>query len=208
MAIKVGGRVRFALVWVVVVGVAAAAFAGAASSPFLAWRDPFYILAGFAGVAAMVLLVFQPLLATGYLPGLGVRLSRSLHRLFGALLVVAVIVHVGGLWIASPPDVIDVLLFRSPTPFSLWGVIAMWAVFVSALIAACRRKLRISPRSFRRLHVVLALVVALGATAHALLIVGTMEPFSRALLCALAVAAVLKVAFDLRVWRRALKPPR
>ena len=28
----------------------------------------------------------------------------------------------------SPPDVIDALTFASPTPFSVWGVIAMWAV--------------------------------------------------------------------------------
>ena len=28
------------------------------------------------------------------------------------------------------------LLFVSPTPFSAWGVIAMWAVFTAALLAA------------------------------------------------------------------------
>ena len=50
--------------------------------------------------------------------------------------MLTVIVHVAGLWLTSPPDVIDVLLFRSPTPFSAWGAIAMWAVFAAALWAA------------------------------------------------------------------------
>lgn len=45
------------------------------------------------------------------------------------------ILHVVGLWVTSPPDVIDALLFWSPTPFSFCGVVAMWAVFASALMA-------------------------------------------------------------------------
>jgi hypothetical protein len=48
------------------------------------------------------------------------------------VLVVAVVVHVGGLWITSPPDMIDALLLTSPTPFSAFGVIAMWAIFAVA----------------------------------------------------------------------------
>jgi len=42
----------------------------AAFSPLLAYREAIYILAGFAGVAAMGFLLLQPLLAGGYLPGL------------------------------------------------------------------------------------------------------------------------------------------
>ena len=33
-------------------------------------------------------------------------------------MAVAVVIHVAGLWITSPPDMIDALLFTSPTPFS------------------------------------------------------------------------------------------
>ncbi len=48
--------------------------------------------------------------------------------------------------ITRPPDVVDVLLFHSPAPFSIWGVMAMWAIFVAALLAAFwpRLPLRIS----------------------------------------------------------------
>ncbi len=39
----------------------------ALQSPLIAWRDPVYIVAGLAGIIAMVLLFIQPLLAGGYL---------------------------------------------------------------------------------------------------------------------------------------------
>ena len=84
----------------------------------------------------------------------------------------------------SPPDVIDALLFRSPTSFSLWGVVAMWAVFGTALFASLRRILRIHPRIWVRVHSALALVIVGGTIAHALLIEGTMETISKVFLCA------------------------
>ena len=112
--------------------VVAVAIGFTAISPLHAWRDPVYIVAGFGGVIAISLMLFQPMLAAGYLPGLSVLQGRRVHRYFGTLLVVSVVIHVAGLWITSPPDVIDALLFSSPTPFSVWGVIAMWAVFIAA----------------------------------------------------------------------------
>jgi len=157
------------------------------TSPLLAWRDPVYILAGAAGVVALGLLLLQPLLAAGVLPGLGAPRGRALHRWVGAGLVLALVVHVGGLWITSPPDVVDALLLRSPTPFSAWGVLAMWALFASATLALLRRRLRLGPVLWRRLHLSLALVTLGGTALHALLIEGTMGPVSKAL----AVAATL-----------------
>jgi len=100
--------------------------------------------------------------------------------------------------VTSPPDVIDALLFASPTPFSAWGVIAMWALFASALLAGLRRRLR--PRHWRRAHTLLAAVIAVGSVVHAMLIEGTMETFSKAALCALVVAATLMAFARLRVW--------
>ena len=164
----------------------------AAMSPLLAWRDPVYIAAGLAGVVGMGLLLLQPLLAGGALPGLSGPRGRLVHRWAGGLLVGTIIIHVAGLWITSPPDVIDALLFASPTPFSAWGVIAMWAVFATAVLAALRR--RLSPLRWRRLHTALAVVIAAGSVVHALLIEGTMETVSKAVLCALVMAVTLRVA--------------
>lgn len=170
----------------------------AATSPLLAWRDPVYIVAGFAGVVAMVLLLFQPLLAAGQLPGVSGPRGRRVHRWVGGALVLAVVIHVGGLWVTSPPDVIDALLFASPTPFSAWGVIAMWALFASALLAGLRRRLR--PRHWRRAHTLLAAVIVVGSVVHAMLIEGTMETVSKTALCALVVVATVMAITKLRVW--------
>jgi predicted ferric reductase len=113
---------------------------------------------------------------------------------------VAVVIHVGGLWITSPPDVIDALLFTSPTPFAAWGVIAMWAIFAVAFLAALRRRLR--PRTWRIAHTLLAVVIVVGSVVHAILIEGTMETVSKAALCVLVLAATTKLMADLRVWRK------
>ncbi|MEL6980751.1 MAG: ferric reductase-like transmembrane domain-containing protein, partial [Pseudomonadota bacterium] len=138
-----------------------APLAAAATSPLLAWREPIYIAAGFAGVVALALLLLQPLLIAGLLPGAAGRAGRRLHGWVGGVLAAAVIIHVGGLWITSPPDVVDALLFRSPTPFSAWGVISMLAVFAAALLAALRRRLK--PRAWRLAHRGLVLLTIIGA---------------------------------------------
>ena len=111
----------------------------------------------------------------------------------------AVMSHVGGLWITSPPDVIDALLFTSPTPFSVWGVFAMWATFAVALLAALRERLRLRPRTWRISHKSLSVVIVVGTVIHAILIEGTMETVSKVVLCALVVAATAKVLSNLRV---------
>ena len=169
-------------------------------SPQLEWRGPVYILAGFAGIVALGVMLVQPLLIGGYLPGLAGRIGRRVHLWIGAALVVAVVIHVGGLWITSPPDMIDALLFASPTPFSPFGVIAMWAIFAVALLVAFRRRLR--HRTWRIAHTLLAIVIVVGSAAHAILIEGTMETISKAALCALVLLAAVKVMTDLQVWRK------
>ena len=191
---------RAILIWLAVAAAIAVPVAIAAASPLLAWRDPVYIAAGFAGVLAMGLLLVQPLLAGGYLPGLPPRRSRRLHAWAGTSLVLLVALHVVFLWITSPPDVIDVLLFRSPTPFSIWGIIAMWAVFAAALAAALRRKLRLRPAVWRLVHTSLVSVAIVCSVAHAMLIEGTMETVSKAVLCALVIAATVRVMADVKPW--------
>jgi len=114
----------------------------------------------------------------------------------------AAVIHVGGLWITSPPDMIDALLFASPTPFSPFGVIAMWAIFAVAIIAAFRRRLGLRARTWRIAHMPLAIVIVIGSVVHAILIEGTMETASKAALCALVLGATIKVMADLRMGRK------
>ncbi len=193
--------VRATLIWAALIAAIGVPIAAATMSPLLAWRDAIYITAGFAGIIALGLVLVQPLLAAGYLPGLSGARGRRAHHWIGGALVAAVVVHVGGLWITSPPDMMDALLFSSPTPFSFWGVIAMWAILAVALLAALRRQLGLGPRKWRIIHMALAAVIVVGGVVHAILIEGTMETISKAALCALVLAATLKVMFHLRVWR-------
>ena len=141
----------------------------------------------------------------GYLPGLSAYRGRRAHYWIGGALVVAIVVHVVGLWITSPPDMIDALLFSSPTPFSPWGVVAMWAIFTVAILAALRRQLGLGPRRWRIVHMVLAVVIVAGSVVHAILIEGTMGTMSKAALCALVLGATLKAMVDLRVWRKSAR---
>ena len=192
---------RVTLIWVALAAAVGVPIAAAAASPLLAWRDWVYILAGFAGIVALGLMLFQPLLIGGYLPGLRGRIGRRVHHWIGGTLVAAMVIHVGGLWITSPPDMIDALLFSSPTPFSPWGVIAMWAIFAVALLAALRRRLGLRPRTWSIAHMLLAIVIVVGSVVHAVLVEGAMETVSKAALCVLLLAATIKVIAGLWVWR-------
>lgn len=193
-----GGALRV-LTWVAVVLAVMAPIVLASASPLLEWRRPVYIAAGFAGIVGMTIILVQPLLAAGFLPGLETPRGRRVHRWTGTLLVGAVLLHVVGLWITSPPDLIDALLFRSPTPFAPWGVIAMWAIFAAALVAALRRPLRLRYRTWRVAHTSLVVIVVIGTVVHALLIEGTMETVSKVLLSALVLLATAAALAHL--WR-------
>src|SRR5436190_12894810 len=136
---------RVILIWAALATAVCLPITAAAASPLLAWRDPIYIAAGFAGIIALGLMLVQPLLIGGYLPGPSAHRRRRAHRWIGGALVMAVLIHVAGQWITNPPDAIDALLFESPTPVSAWGVIAMWAIFGVALLATLRRRLALPP---------------------------------------------------------------
>ena len=165
----------------------------AATSPLLEWRGPVYIIAGFAGVLGLAVLLMQPLMMGGV-----ARRGAVLHRWLGAGLVALILVHVGGLWLTSPPDVVDALLFRSPTPFSVWGVIAMWAALAAAGLALVRR--RVPLLVWRAGHTALVVVVVAGTVTHALLIEGTMGPVTKVVLGAAVIAATVWVIARRRVW--------
>lgn len=192
--------IRSALIWAVLAAAIGVPILLAATSPYLQWRDAIYIAASFAGIIALSLLLVQPLLIAGYLPGLSVYRTRRVHIWVGGVLVVAIIVHVAGLWITSPPDMLDALLFRSPTLFSPFGVVAMWAIFAVAALALFRRRLGL--RAWRITHLTLASVIVGGSVVHGMLIEGTMETISKAALCALVIAATLKAVADFRTRKR------
>ena len=191
---------RRVLIWAVLAAAIGVPIAFAMTSDQLAWRGPIYILAGFAGIIALSLVLVQPVLIAGYLPGLAAYRGRRVHHWIGGALVMAVALHVGGLWITSPPDMIDALTFTSPTPFSPFGVIAMWAIFAVAFLAVFRR--RLGPRAWRIAHMLLAAIIVVGGVVHAMLVEGTMEMISKAALCTLVLAATIKVMVDLWVRRK------
>jgi len=191
---------RVTLIWALLAAAVFVPIAAAAASPFLEWRGPVYIVAGFAGIIALGLMLVQPLLIGGYLPGLPAYRGRRVHHWIGAALVVAVVIHVGGLWFTSPPDMIDALLFVSPTPFSPFGVIAMWAIFAVAILAAFGRRMGL--RTWRIAHMSLVMVIVPGSVIHGLLIEGTMETMSKLALCVLVLGATIKVMAELRVCRK------
>jgi len=190
---------RAPLIWIALALAIGVPIALAAGSEQLTWRGPVYILAGFAGIIALGLVLAQPLLIGGYLPGLSAYRGRRAHHWIGGTLALAVVIHVAGLWITSPPDMIDALTYTSPTPFSPFGVTAMWAIFIVALLALLRRRLGLRLRTWRIVHIPLAIVIVAGSVAHCLLIEGTMETISKAALCAAVLAATVKVMVDL--WR-------
>lgn len=187
---------RGAFVWSALALAIAVPVVFATLSPLLEWRDPVYIIAGFAGIVGLALLLIQPLLIAGMLPGVP---ARRVHVWTGTGLVLAVVVHVAGLWITSPPDVVDVLLFRAPAPFSVWGALAMWAVFAAALLAVVRK--RIGLRLWRLGHSLAVVVVVTGTVVHAWLIEGAMESVTKGVLCVMVLAAAAWALRQRKAWR-------
>lgn len=197
---------RIAFIWGVVALLTGVPIIAAAMSPLLQWRGPFYIIAGLAGVVGMAVMLIQPLLVIGALPGLSLSASRRLHRYGGFVLVLAVALHVIGLWITSPPDVIDILLLRSPTPFAIWGLLAMWAIFGAGLLAVLRSRLPL--RIWRWGHSGLVLLAVVGTVVHAVQITGTMEPVTKAVLSIALLRALLMAFARRKVWAMGLRSRR
>ncbi len=194
---------RVVLIWALWVLLAAVPVGIAMTSQYLAWRGPEYIIGGFAGIIALCLLLFQPLMAARWLPGLRPRRARQVHLWLGRSLVLLVAVHVGGLYLTSPPDTLDALTFTAPTWFSVFGVTAMWGVFLTAFLVILRH--RVPATGWLWVHNGLAWFVVLATVAHALLIEGAMGPVSKTVLCAAVVTVTTAVMLRLRVFARTAK---
>ena len=143
----------------------------------------------------------QPLLAAGVLPGLPVSKARKWHRAAGITIAVLIALHVGGLYWTSPPDALDALLLVSPTPFSVFGVIAMWGIVLTVALVALRRKLRLRYPVWHVVHNVLVVMVVIATLIHALQIDGLMEPYSKAALCGLVGLVTCAIVFHVRFVR-------
>ena len=191
------------VVWLLLAAAVLVPIGFAAASPLQASRDAVWIFGGMAGVVALALLLVQPMLAAGLLAGPTIPTARRWHRWIGATIVVAVVLHVGGLYLASPEDITDALLLVAPTPFSVYGVIGLWSVVLTALLVAFRSKLGLRYTSWRIVHNVLSVVVVVCSIVHAILIEGAMDLVSKAILCALVFAATAMALFRVHVKRPA-----
>jgi predicted ferric reductase len=194
-------KVLAGLAWSGIAAIMLAPVVMAAFSPYLASRNLPYIVGGFAGIFGLSSLFLQPLLPAGYLAGSDGPTGRRWHRWLGVAIVVAVALHVGGLYLASPPDTIDALLLVSPTPFSIYGVTAMWGVVATALLVFFRRRLRLSHSVWQIIHNGLAAVVVVATVIHALQIEGAMESASKWMLCLAVLGATGVALLDLRILR-------
>ncbi|MEM8570952.1 MAG: ferric reductase-like transmembrane domain-containing protein [Pseudomonadota bacterium] len=203
-----GHALRRIAVWLAIVAAIAIPLGLAVASPFLAYRGPAYIMGGFAGIIALCLLLLQPLIAGRYLPGLRPRQAKSWHVWVGAGIVSCVILHVVGLYVTSPPDTLDALLLVSPTPFSVYGVTAMWGVALTVLLVVLRRRLPLRYGTWRLIHNVLAFIVVVATVVHALQIEGAMEPVSKWALCLLVLIVTAATLIDLRVIKPRLQKRR
>ena len=180
--------------------------AAAALSPLLEWRGPVYILAGFAGIVALGLMLVQPLLIGGYLPGLSGRIGRRAHHWIGGALVGG-----GGDPRRRP---LDHQSARHDRRADVRIADAVLAFRRDRDVGDLRRRaaggpapaIGLRPRTWRIAHTLLAIVIVAGSVAHAILIEGTMETVSKAALCVLVLAATIKVMADLRVWRKQATP--
>jgi predicted ferric reductase len=157
-----------------------------------------------AGVVALALLLVQPLLAAGLLPGPSILTARRWHRWIGATIVAAVLLHVGGLYLYSPDDISDALLLVSPTPFAVYGVIGLVGVVLTALLAAVRSRVGVRYGIWRIVHNAVSVVVVVSSVVHAVMIAGAMGFVSKAILCVLVIAAAIVALLRVHArWPRA-----
>lgn len=190
-------RVHALTIWAALLAVMTVPVIIAAFNPWLAYRNAAYIVGGFAGIVAMALFVMQPLLAAGYLPGINPFQERRWHRRIGTVIVACIALHVGGLYVTSPADTLDALTLAAPTPFSVYGVTAMWGIVLTAALVLFRRRLGFGHTPWRLIHTALALLIAVATVIHALKIEGAMEPVSKWIL---SIAVLASTAGTLLVY--------
>ncbi|PZO02257.1 MAG: ferric reductase [Hyphomicrobiales bacterium] len=185
--------------WLLIAVIAGLPVLVAAASPLQRGREALWITGGMAGVVALSLLFVQPLLMAAAPQLLQARAGVKWHRLGGIAIVAMVALHVGALYLYSPDDVTDALLLVAPTPFSLYGVISLWCLVLTAALAATRRVLKIGHRPWRILHSVLAVAVVGAGAIHAIQIEGAMEEYSKLAICLAALVVTTAGAIEVNI---------
>ncbi|WP_168201547.1 ferric reductase-like transmembrane domain-containing protein [Phreatobacter aquaticus] len=173
----------------------------AAASPLQRGREFLWFVGGMAGVVALSLLFVQPLLKAAAPPLLAPRDGVRWHRLGGMAIVGLVALHVGALYAYSPDDITDALLLTAPTPFSVYGVISLWCLVLTAVLAATRRALNFDQQLWSILHSVLAVAVVGAGAVHAIQIEGAMEDMSKIAICIAALTATTGAVIEVNVLR-------
>ncbi len=190
---------RAALVWFFLAAAVCVPVVIAATNPLQSSREAMWIFGGMAGVVALALLLVQPVLVAGLVPEAPVLVMRRWHRWIGTVVVVGVLLHVGGLYLYSPDDTTDALLLVAPTPFAVYGVIGLWSAVLTGVLVAMRTKSGLRYAIWRVVHNVLSLVVVVSSIVHAILIEGAMGSVSKAILCALILAATMTALYRVHV---------
>ncbi|RDJ19698.1 ferric reductase [Bosea caraganae] len=185
--------------WIVVAAVAAVPVIAAAASPLQGGRELLWITGGMAGVVALSLLFVQPLLMAAAPPLLTARGGVRWHRWGGIAIVTMVGLHIGALYAYSPEDITDALLLVAPTPFSLYGVISLWCLVLTAALAATRRVLKLGYKPWRILHSGLAVALVGAGAIHAIQIEGAMEEYSKLAICIAALTATTAGVLEVNV---------
>ncbi len=195
-------RLSGTLIWAAVALLCAVPPWIAMQSPYLASRDMIYASASVGGIAGLALLLIQPLLAAGIMPGLSQIRARRIHQLGGTLLILCVAVHIIGLYLTSPPDMIDALTLQAPTAFSVYGFVALWSILFTLPLLWIRATRRIAPRRWRTIHNLVALVIVGTTVAHAILIEGLMGQTSKLVLCIAVIVATLGATLYVRILKK------
>lgn len=196
---RAGAERRRIAAWIVIAALAGGPVLAAALSPLQRGRELLWVIGGIAGVLALSLLFLQPLLMAAAPPLMRAGAGVRWHRLGGIVIVVMVVVHVGALYLYSPDDITDALLLVAPTPFSLYGVISLWCLVLTAALAATRRVLKIGYRPWRILHSILAVAVVGAGAVHAIQIEGAMEEYSKLAICIAALVVTTAGAIEVNV---------
>ncbi len=194
-------RATTGLIWLLIGGLITIPVLLAALSPLQASRNMAYVIGGLAGIIALALLIAQPLLAVGFLPAVTTVKQRVWHQRTGIVVVVAVLMHIGGLYITSPDDMTDALLLVAPTLYSVYGVIALWALIIVATLVALRRRLGLKTATWNILHNSLAVIIVVASVVHALMIEGAMGFPSKLALCVALLLATTAVVVHVRILR-------